>query len=128
MLFCWLFLGAKKEILKHLNFKNNTCPACFKTFNRKDHVHRHFQELHLKQVQYQCRKCMKKFKRRYLMDNHERNCNGLQVHQCWSCKNVYKTREYLLNHIRKVHALEYQQWGPSIIWILINYNSIFSYY
>lgn len=82
------------------------CPICFKVFNRKDHVQRHYQELHMHQVHYQCRKCMRKFKRRYLMDNHERNCNGQQIHQCWQCKNVYKTREYLLNHLKKIHNVE----------------------
>lgn len=113
----WLFLGFSfGQLFKSIKFENNMCPMCFKTFNRKDHVQRHYQELHLQQIHYQCRKCTKKFKRRYLMDNHEKNCNGQQLHQCFSCKNVYKSREYLLNHVRKVHLPVQNLW----FWYLVS--------
>nr|CAH7735846.1 unnamed protein product [Callosobruchus chinensis] len=58
-----------------INFNNNQCPVCERIFTRKDHVQRHYLEQHMKPKEYECKRCQKKFKRRYLMENHNRNCN-----------------------------------------------------
>lgn len=104
------FLEQKiKEEVKTINFANNTCPICKKSFKRKDHVQRHYLELHmfLPTLAFKCSKCSQKFKRRYLMENHEKVCEGAngQSYQCAVCQMIYKSRNKLINHLNKVHSI-----------------------
>nr|CAI5842170.1 unnamed protein product [Callosobruchus analis] len=79
-------------------------------FTRKDHVQRHYLEQHMKPKEYQCQKCQKKFKRRYLMENHNRNCNGLNLMYlpCLSCGLTFKSKEKLIEHIHKLHTIVFE--------------------
>ncbi|KAJ8975309.1 hypothetical protein NQ317_014982 [Molorchus minor] len=91
----------KGEILKSIDFQNNTCPLCHKAFNRKDHVQRHFMELHMQKNNYECKKCSKKFKRKYLMDNHEKNCNGERIHVELHVRIINRLRERVLHQTKR---------------------------
>lgn len=93
------------QLVKDIDFTNNVCPVCHKAFNRKAHVHRHYVELHMGHAEWACRKCDKKFKRRYLMEHHSKSCNVRCQNQCWSCMTVYPTQAKLIEHKEKKHSL-----------------------
>ncbi|KAG5878877.1 hypothetical protein JTB14_027810 [Gonioctena quinquepunctata] len=95
------------QLLKFVDFTNNTCPLCLKTFNRKDHVQRHYMELHMTPKVFECNKCHKKYKRRYLLDHHEKNCiEDVKVLQCFSCKITFNSRGKLVAHMKQAHHLD----------------------
>ncbi|XP_030765788.1 zinc finger protein 836-like [Sitophilus oryzae] len=69
------------EIFRNVIFEGNQCPVCGKQFKRKDHVQRHYLEMHLSKENrygFPCKLCKKLFKRKYLMENHEKICLGVE--------------------------------------------------
>ncbi|KAG5884463.1 hypothetical protein JTB14_010329 [Gonioctena quinquepunctata] len=74
------------QLLKFVDFTNNTCPLCLKRFNRKDHVQRHYMELHMSPKVFECSKCHRKYKR--------------------SCRTTFKSRGKLVAHMKLTHHLD----------------------
>ncbi|XP_060535622.1 gastrula zinc finger protein XlCGF26.1-like [Cylas formicarius] len=100
-----------KDLLRNVNFKDHVCPACNRQFKRKDHVQRHYLELHLcRQTQFgfKCASCGRGFKRKYLMENHEKIC-GIKPEKprlpCFKCGIEFRTKASWVSHMEALHGL-----------------------
>ncbi|KAK9893029.1 hypothetical protein WA026_023243 [Henosepilachna vigintioctopunctata] len=99
----------RNEVLKNVKFIDNTCPVCAKRFKRKDHVQRHFLELHaykvVTEMGYNCPNCRKLFKRKYLMDHHKKHCNGSDRRFfCPKCAKQFTRKDHLTRHKLEQHT------------------------
>lgn len=92
----------QSQLVEDIDFTNNACPFCHKIFNRKADVQRHYVELHMKHAEWTCANCEKRFKRKYVMEQHFRNC---KARCCHSCMTMYPNEATLIEHIEKEHTL-----------------------
>lgn len=102
----FIISDTRLNLLKDVHFVRNTCPQCFKVFKRKDHVQRHYLELHIfkqNKMGYPCTFCDKLFKRKYILDHHMKTCKG--VHQCNICLAPYEKSRSLMAHMRICHNI-----------------------
>ncbi|KAF7272327.1 hypothetical protein GWI33_014876 [Rhynchophorus ferrugineus] len=95
------------QLFRNIKFVDRQCPICKKQFKRKDHVQRHYLEMHLSKENrfgYPCKMCNKVFKRKYLVDNHEKICLGMDNSiKCFKCDHMFYTKGKWLQHMRKAH-------------------------
>ncbi|XP_063915145.1 longitudinals lacking protein, isoforms H/M/V isoform X6 [Zophobas morio] len=94
----------RAAVLKRADFTDNICPVCKRVFKRKDHVQRHYLELHIfnqENMGYPCTSCDKFFKRKYILDNHMKTCAGSP--KCQICHVTYSKFGQLIQHMKNVH-------------------------
>ena len=98
------FSEVRAAVLKRADFTDNICPVCKRVFKRKDHVQRHYLELHIfnqENMGYPCTSCDKFFKRKYILDNHMKTCAGSP--KCQICHVTYSKFGQLIQHMKNVH-------------------------
>lgn len=99
------FSEFRNSVLKKVSFVDNICPICGRVFKRKDHVQRHYLELHIfsqENMGYACLLCDRLFKRRYILDHHAKTCTGAR--KCPFCKLYFPRLQDFLEHMKIVHS------------------------
>lgn len=79
-----------------------SCSFCSKQFDLSSYRTAHIKREHLKELNYMCTVCGKKFFRRFELTEHMVKHNGERIFQCDICKKSYARRKTLREHL-KIH-------------------------
>ena len=113
----------KYDIIENGESKMFQCKICKKNFHKIVQIHTHF-NLNHKEKEFQCNKCKKLFVFQYMLNIHERKCNGIQkqrssesiaskckkieinatkMWQCIECKKTFKYLHSFYPHYKLNH-------------------------
>ena len=94
------------------------CKFCEYKTKRKYDLNRHqialhpknvmnqIKEVEIKEVEiYNCVKCDKNYKTIKYFNNHQKNCNGLNILSCSKCMFIFTSRQAKSNHIKKNNCI-----------------------
>ncbi|XP_063675300.1 zinc finger and BTB domain-containing protein 41-like [Bolinopsis microptera] len=108
---CPEILNSKKDLRQHtinVHKKNKVCPTCSSSFKDISSVRRHIKSVHVKEKQFVCSLCERRYMHKYDLENHFTkkhsstfNCNDRKV--CPDCQAFFTSTTQLMEHMQKTH-------------------------
>ena len=108
---CPEILNSKTDLRQHtinVHKKNTVCPTCSSSFKAISSVRRHIKSVHVKEKQFVCSLCERRYMHKYDLENHFTkkhsstfNCNDRKV--CPDCQSFFTSTTQLMEHMQKTH-------------------------
>ncbi len=90
------------HIQRHIGQKV-LCNICGKCFSNRNNLTKHHKTVHLKEKNYQCSTCEKRYDSSYRLRIHQNSHNGIRLFACPLCPQSFITTSALSRHKKTVH-------------------------
>lgn len=103
---CGLCFNSRQSVYKHIEKHNGTkflCNICGKCLGNRNNLTKHHKTVHLKEKNYPCTTCNKRYDSSYRLRLHQNSHNGIRPFGCILCPQRFLTTSALSRHKKTVH-------------------------